>query len=392
MKIRSLQQKRKKWIITGVIILIMLLAVINIIILQSKNSDTAGWKFTSVTERTLNNKKLISGQVMPASIESLYVDPSKGKVKDIFVKEGDEVQKGQKLFSYESAELDLQEKQADMDQQITSIRYDQTKNKIKSLKKDIQKAKDANSPETVLKPLEEQLQELETTKKIIEIEMEKNKLQKQQIQKKKNELIVYSSIAGIVLKLDKDAVQSSSGLGTGAKVFIQIASKGPFQVQGTLNELQKAQIQPGQTVTVISKAVPNKTWKGKITEVSEYPTEDKAVEGLTAAIGQDTKTISYYSYKASLESQDGLSPGYHVFLQVNLMSKKMQVIPRSSVIDQGKSSYVYVLDGGKLKRQDVTTGLSDGEWIEVLEGLKPGQKVLANPSDKAYDGMEVKEK
>ena len=35
-------------------------------------------------------------------------------------------------------------------------------------------------------------------------------------------------------------------------------------------------------------------------------------------VGEATQNMSQYTYKASLDSQDGLSPGYHVSLQVNL--------------------------------------------------------------------------
>ncbi len=82
--------KKKKWIIIGVIALIVIVAAINIFVMQGKkkgastNADAVS--FEKVTERKLNNTKLISGQVKPGNIESFYADPAKGKVKDIEVK------------------------------------------------------------------------------------------------------------------------------------------------------------------------------------------------------------------------------------------------------------------------------------------------------------------
>ncbi|WP_028401525.1 efflux RND transporter periplasmic adaptor subunit [Ectobacillus panaciterrae] len=382
-------KKKKKWIIIGVVALIVIIAGVNIAVMQSKKKGgSQELKFVSVTEKTLHNTKLVSGRIVPGSIETIYADPTKGKVKEIFVKEGDEVQKGQKLFSYESSELSLQVKQAELDKKMTAMRYDQGKEKISSLKKDIQKAKDAGADDTVLQPLEAQLKEAEFQQKSTELEVEKNKLQMQELDKKQNDLVVYSNTNGIVQKLDKDAAQGSAQAMGQAKAFVQIASKDPFQVQGTLTELQKAQIQKDQTITVTAKAVADKKWKGKITEVSEYPTT--ADTGQLAAEGQQSQMISYYSYKAVLDSQDGLSPGYHVSLQVDLSSKKMLAVPRSSVTENGDSPYVYVEEKGKLHKQNVTTGMSDGEWIEVLEGLKEGEKVVKNPSKDVRDGMEVK--
>ena len=86
--------------------------------------------FEKVTERKLNNTKLISGQVKPGNIESFYADPTKGKVKDIVVKEGQEVGKGTKLFSYDNEEINLQVKQAELDQKMADMRYDQGKRRL----------------------------------------------------------------------------------------------------------------------------------------------------------------------------------------------------------------------------------------------------------------------
>ena len=73
---------------------------------------------------------------------------------------------------------------------------------------------------------------------------EKRKVASRRIKKQQKELTIYSNFAGVVQKLDKDAAQSSSqAVGGQGKAFLQIASKDPFQIQGTLTELQKSQIQ-----------------------------------------------------------------------------------------------------------------------------------------------------
>ncbi|PHB61099.1 efflux transporter periplasmic adaptor subunit, partial [Bacillus pseudomycoides] len=128
--------KKKKWVIIGVTALIIAIAAVSIFVMQSKKkgeTKTDPVSFEKVTERKLNNTKLISGQVKPGNIESFYADPTKGKVKDIAVKEGQEVEKGTKLFSYDNEEINLQMKQAELDQKMASMRYDQGKKKIDSL-------------------------------------------------------------------------------------------------------------------------------------------------------------------------------------------------------------------------------------------------------------------
>ena len=106
---------------------------VNIFVMQGKKKGTTKTdtvSFEKVTERKLNNTKLISGQVKPGNIESFYADPTKGKVKDIVVKEGQEVGKGTKLFSYDNEEINLQVKQAELDQKMADMRYDQGKRRL----------------------------------------------------------------------------------------------------------------------------------------------------------------------------------------------------------------------------------------------------------------------
>ncbi|MFJ8355595.1 efflux RND transporter periplasmic adaptor subunit [Bacillus paramycoides] len=386
--------KKKKWIIIGVIALIVIVAAVNIFVMQGKKKGTAtndAVSFEKVTERKLNNTKLISGQVKPGNIESFYADPTKGKVKDIAVKEGQEVEKGTKLFSYDNEEINLQMKQAELDQKMADMRYDQGKKKIDSLKKEIKKAKDSGAGKEVTDQMDEQLSELEMTQKTTDLEKEKGKLQKEELNKKQNELTIYSNFSGVVQKLDKDAAQSSSqALGGQGKAFLQVASKDPFQVQGTLTELQKSQIQKDQTFTVTAKANNKKKWTGKITEVSEFPTSAEMAQ--SAGLGEAAQNMSQYTYKASLDSQDGLSPGYHVSLQVNLENKTMIAVPSKSIVEKGEDAFVYIEEKGKLRKQNVKKGSTDGDWTEVVEGVTVGQKVVKNPSDNVYDGMEVKEK
>ncbi|MEN1939008.1 efflux RND transporter periplasmic adaptor subunit [Paenibacillus sp. 102] len=385
--------KKKKWIIIGVIALIVAIVAINIFMTQGKKKGAGAAKgdavsFEKVTERTLNNTKLISGQVKPGNIESFYADPIKGKVKDIAVKEGQEVEKGTKLFSYDNEEINLQMKQAELDQKMASMRYDQGKKKIDSLKKEIKKAKDSGAGKEVTDPMEEQVSEIEIQQKTTELEKEKGQLQAQQLKKKQDELTIYSNFSGVVQKLDKDAAQSSAqAMGGQGKSFLQVASKDPFQIQGTLTELQKSQIQKDQPFTATAKANSKKKWTGKITEVSEFPTNAEM-----QAAGDGTQNMSQYTYKASLDGQEGLSPGYHVSLQVNLENKKIIAVPSKSIVEKDGEPFVYVEEKGKLRKQNVKKGSTDGNWTEVLEGITVGQKVVKNPSDNVYDGMEVKEK
>jgi len=383
---------KKKWIVAGIAVLILLVVAINVIFMEKRKNETKSVQLMSVTKRPISNTKLISGQVVPGKVETIYLDPSKGKIKEIYVKEGQEVEKGQKLLTYESADINLQLKQASIDKKITMLNYNQVNDKIKALKKEKKAASDNAS-------LESQLEELENQKKSIELEMEKNQLQEEELQSKLNQLTIHSPINGYVKNLHQDLEEStgitdegtsSETMGLQGTPIMNIVSKEPFQIQGTLTELQKAQIQANQPIKVTANAVPNKSWNGKIVEVSEFPAATNSGTGqFSGEAGQSTSNLSYYTFKAKLHSQEGLSPGYHVAIQVVLSSKKVLTVPQNSVQEKGGSTFVYVVSKGKVQKRNITTGISTGEWTEVVDGLKEGEKVVKNPSHTMDSGMEV---
>lgn len=53
-------------------------------------------------------------------------------------------------------------------------------------------------------------------------------------------------------------------------------------------------------------------------------------------------------------------------------------IPASSVLDEGGMSVVFVMTGGEsFERRQVRVGARDGDWVEVLDGLTPGSRVVS---------------
>lgn len=380
--------KRKKWLVIGLIVVVLFIAAINIILIQSKKNDSKEkLEFVTATEKEISNTKLVTGQVVPGRVESFYEDPSKGKIKEIFVKEGQDVEQGDKLFSYDHSEVTIQEKQLEIDKKSINLRLKQGNEKRALLKRDIQKAKDEGAGSDVLAPLEAQLQDLQYEQQSLNLEVEKNKLLAEQLIMQREELIVHSSTSGLVQKASIAGNQSQES-GVQRDPILQIAAKEPFHIEGTLTELQKAQLQPNQFITITAKAVPNKSWKGKITEVSEYPVTSELGQGAGTA-GNQAQNISYYNFKATLETQEDLSPGYHVSIRVEITREQILAIPRSSIIEKEDSKFVYLVKDHTLQKRKLTTGISDGEWTEVIEGLKAGEKVVNNPADHLYDGMEL---
>lgn len=66
-------------------------------------------------------------------------------------------------------------------------------------------------------------------------------------------------------------------------------------------------------------------------------------------------------------------------------------IPYGALLDDGGRSYVFVVEGDTAKKRDVSPGNSSGDTIQILKGLKPGEKVVVEGGTALEDDMKVRE-
>jgi cobalt-zinc-cadmium efflux system membrane fusion protein len=56
-------------------------------------------------------------------------------------------------------------------------------------------------------------------------------------------------------------------------------------------------------------------------------------------------------------------------------------VPREAIIYDGKIAHVWVThDDKSVERRDIKTGLSNGQMIQVIEGLRRGENVVSKGS------------
>ncbi|MBT2722688.1 efflux RND transporter periplasmic adaptor subunit [Bacillus sp. ISL-46] len=392
---------KKKLIYIGILVLLLISVLIFVAIIEL-NKSKEKLVFINPAEKTFLETKTVSGRVVQSHTETIYVNATKGLIQEIFVKEGETVTKGQKLFSYEGSTLQAELGQAEINKKLAETSVIQVKEQITSLENDIRKAESTatlgtiNTTDTTnttnttdvvdtdsiaTKPIQSLYAELNTARaelRAAELKVEKYSLQAEKLKAELETLTVSSNTDGVIVSLNKNVGQGFRATENQQLAIIQIASNDPFQIEGKLTEAEKAKITSGQPITLISNAVANKKWKGKISEVSDYPTYKTP-----AKKDKDTQQdpIPLYSFKASLDSQKGLYPGYNTTLDVVVQSKRLLAVPESSIIGSGKSTYVLVLKKeGKIQKQMVETGQKRGEWVAILKGLKEKDKLGENPS------------
>lgn len=79
-----------------------------------------------------------------------------------------------------------------------------------------------------------------------------------------------------------------------------------------------------------------------------------------------------------------LQVGTFLPVQAVLDKQESVAVPYSAVLETATGLFAYVQNGESLLRTPITTGISDGEWVEVTDGLYEGDVVATKPVSSLY--------
>ena len=127
-------------------------------------------------------------------------------------------------------------------------------------------------------------------------------------------------------------------------------------------------IKTGLTVTVTTPSLPQRSFVGKITFID--PNFDEATRSTKVRVELANPLVDGRRELLHRLYADGM---------VALESPSVLTVPRSAVIETGAEAVVYLdQDGGAYAHTVVKTGRRGDTLVEVLSGLKEGDKVVTN--------------
>ena len=294
------------------------------------------------------------------------------KIKDVFVKEGDSIKKGDKLFEYDVDEIQFQLDQAKLDREQAQSEITSYTEQIASLEKEQKNATTKNqrlSLDNQIEAAKLYLKKAEYSKETLE----KN------IKKLENSLknsVVKSSVDGVIKTVD-DAT---------ADGYITITSAGDFRVKATISEDHIGEFFVDEEILIRSRTNETVTWNGKVVSIDT----GKPITNSNSGMGLDTATK--YPVYISLDSTDGLLIGQHVTVEEDVDSG--EAVPEKLFInaflvaDADSSPYVWVEENGVIAKRSVELGeLDQGSMrYEVISGVT-GDDYVAFPEERIYEGM-----
>lgn len=365
---------RKIWIGSGLVLLIVVM--ITVYVLRNTQAR-AEVQTVEPTREEIHEEIVTSGVLEAGEKQEVYLDPERGEVSEISVKPGKKVKKGTTLVRYRNDLLISEKQQAEMQIEAARVKHSGLLQQLEEVRK-----AGAAGQSTPGAPVGGAMSEEQIRQEIRLAELELRQAQKQleTVQKRLERLTVKSTLSGTVVQ-----VNPSGGRGTSADPLVIVADLDDLKVRADVSELDVLKVKKGQSVTVRSDALPDEEWRGEVIRVGDLP---KADEKVAAAGGGSGQVV--YPVDVRLEKSIPLKLGSNLIVEIAAKKRKALTLPQEAVMEEQGKSYVFVVEKGKAVRRQVKVGVSDGDRLEILSGVKSGEKVVLDPPEDLKSGAEVK--
>ena len=372
-----MKKKTKIIILISACLLIVVIGIYYLFPKESSNGNIYVQKVSTIIGSSYTENRY-SGVVESSETVDINQDGNKS-ITDMYVKEGQKVSKGDKLFSYDTTEAanSIAQKKLDIEAQNNEIAAQN--NTIEDYKAELNKGGDKVEIQARINDASYAIRQAQNTIKATQTEIE-------QLNKQIENSTVLSAIDGIIKEVNKDGGTDESG---NQKPLVSITQTTDFRVKGSISEM--GTISEGTSVIVRSRVNEDQIYKGTVTKVETDP-QSNSNNNFNGA--DSSESASKYPFYVSLDNNKGLMLGQHVYIEADngQSTKKKGIWLDASFIvsDDNGNSYVWVSERGKLKKRKVELGKTDEETYTTK--IKSGLSVddyIAWADDSYSEGMKT---
>ena len=413
------KKKRTRTIlyILGIIVVILVL----ISLFKSKDKRAVHVEISKAKKGTIIEKVISSGQIQPV-IEVKISPEVSGEIVQLAVKENDSVAKGDFLLkirpdNFESA---LERAQANLDQQMALLVQSKS-NKIRAFANLTRARQEFKRQQTLFEQKvvsEADFQLAESNYKIAqqdhisatqsvkssEYTIKSAKATLEEAEENLRLTSIKAPMSGIVSRLPVDVGETVLGTSQfqGTEV-LRIADLSNMEVKVDVNENDIIRISVGDTtiIDVDAYSYMDKTFKGVVTYIANTANDKVSADAVTEfEVRVKILNQSYQDLILSEGIQYPFRPGMTASVDILTEIKKdILTVPLSAVttrkaqkntednqenveellIDEEVDEVVFILKEGIAVKTKVTTGISDFDNIEILEGINKGDEIVSGP-------------
>ena len=371
--------------------------------IYKKNKASAGGRVSSDRDDAIyvDSVKMLAGLGGGSGVMARYagvVEPQKTwdaklenekTVKETYVKEGDMVKKGDKLFCY-----DISEDEEKLDEAV--IELERMKNAYATSEVALEKMKvekEADNEEArTTHDMNVKMAELELKNDDLEIRNKQSEIDT--LQEAVKDADVLSELDGMVQSISNPNSEDSAGFSDNSSdVYMTIMAVGTYRVKGTVNEQNRNAIVEGMHMLAWSR-VEDKYWTGIVTEIKEDSGESNQSDNYYGDSSSDSGSTNYPFY-VELEDSEDLMLGQHVYLEVDEGQGKRKngiwLPDYYFTIEADDTAWVWAASSSNtLEKREVVLGEYDENMaaFEVKSGLGEDD-YITTPFDELSEGMPV---
>ena len=169
---------------------------------------------------------------------------------------------------------------------------------------------------------------------------------------------------------------------TGISTIVDMRS---LEIEVDVNESYINRVRPDQKVTAVLDAYPDWPIPGHV--ITTVPTADRQKATVLVRIGFETldpRILPDMGVKVTFlrEVDEAGAPA----------AQAVTLVPKAAIRIEDGQAYAFVVAGGAIDRRAVTTGGVDGDRLEVLAGLRSGERVVVSPPPALAPGAAVVER
>ena len=315
-----------------------------------------------------------TGEIIPFA-EVAVAPKVSGRVAVIHVKVGDRVSRGQVLLELDATEARNAKTMAEAGVGVARANLNKAKQGLADAELDYNRTKALYDSQAVSKAQFEQAESMLNNARIgVELAGEQLKQAEATLQNAEetyNNFTVTSPLSGLVATVNIENGELAGPQAT-ALTVVELAT---VKVKVNLSENAVVSIKKGAEVPVTINSL-NKTLTGTVASVA--PKADPATRAFPVEIHLNNKDGDLKAgMVAVLDLQTGLSQG-------------TVTVPVDALLERDGQYWVYVLEDGKAKEVTVKMGITDGQLVEITEGLQEGQDVIVSGNHLVTDGQRVK--
>jgi len=196
--------------------------------------------------------------------------------------------------------------------------------------------------------------------------------------------LIRAPFDAVVLTKDADIGDIVTPLGAAANAkaaVVTIADMSSLEVEADVSESNLNQVRLGQPCEIQLDALPEQRFRGEVH--LRVPTADRSKATVMVKVrflDKDRSILPEMSAKVAFLSRS-----------VTGEEKKPRIaLNQSAVVNRKKLKTVFVVKGNRVVETPVSLGGPIGDMVEVLQGVKVGDQVVLNHSDRLKNGSKIR--